>query len=641
MFYTDSLLSKKGKLAKVWLAAHWERKLSKSQFLQTDLPASVESIIQTGQQPLALRLSGQLLLGVTRIYSRKARYLLEDCNEAFVKIKMAFKPGMVDMPGDHTIANLNAITLNDAITEFDILLPEPAFDMRMFGLPETGASQSLSRTQDITLAVPSQKTFQAAHDELNDMFGLDTNPSADADAEWSLDLGFGDPVRTPQKTAENPLEEDSMEVERGRDAVSQRGFSPRRDSLSMEEGGPSVDKSLDDSNNAMSMDVPEEFDMQAAADTLRTAFVDPMDIDDMQMPIQMDEDAGEMERTAGGGVDEYREGSPVAAPEPNFQPLETVAARGRREDAENQEAAPKKPQSKKRKLAIDSQTELPSHLIQLQLRDTSDILLDRVRYVPATRKMQRLMDNRARGALYSLLHARNVGRPAEFDILTRNAFPRRKAIPVSATSNHADPLYEQDVNLPSLDDTLGLESLEVYLPDAQPQDEENHLDLPDLPTVDDASILPTLPSPAPEDPSRIEEDGGFLLPDDINDLNNNNSTVDASVDAPGSARPEDEEDHVLLPDVDERDLPAPRLETTGADTLELLREGLEDGKSLSFVKATRTAKRADAVRLFFDLLVLSTKDVVSVKQDQPYEDIQVMAKDSLWNEIAAAPTITV
>ncbi|KAI9001984.1 double-strand-break repair protein rad21, partial [Gaertneriomyces semiglobifer] len=124
MFYTENLLSKKGKLAKVWLAAHWERKLSKSQFLQTNITASVQSIIETGQQPMALRLSGQLLLGVVRIYSRKARYLLEDCNEALVKIKMAFRPGVVDLPGDHAVANVNAITLADAITEFDILLPE-------------------------------------------------------------------------------------------------------------------------------------------------------------------------------------------------------------------------------------------------------------------------------------------------------------------------------------------------------------------------------------------------------------------------------------------------------------------------------------------------------------------------------------
>ena len=37
---------------------------------------------------LALRLSGQLLLGVVRIYSRKAKYLLDDCNEALLKIKL-------------------------------------------------------------------------------------------------------------------------------------------------------------------------------------------------------------------------------------------------------------------------------------------------------------------------------------------------------------------------------------------------------------------------------------------------------------------------------------------------------------------------------------------------------------------------
>ena len=41
---------------------------------------------------MALRLSGQLLLGVVRIYSRKAKYLLDDCNEALLKIKMVRVP---------------------------------------------------------------------------------------------------------------------------------------------------------------------------------------------------------------------------------------------------------------------------------------------------------------------------------------------------------------------------------------------------------------------------------------------------------------------------------------------------------------------------------------------------------------------
>jgi len=42
---------------------------------------------------LSLRTTGHLLLGLVRIYSRKAKYVLDDCNEAFLKIKMAFRPG--------------------------------------------------------------------------------------------------------------------------------------------------------------------------------------------------------------------------------------------------------------------------------------------------------------------------------------------------------------------------------------------------------------------------------------------------------------------------------------------------------------------------------------------------------------------
>src|SRR5271163_4627840 len=109
MFYSDAILSKKvlvsfalvlsvpctnmtqGPLAKVWLAAH-ERKLTKAQLLQTSITRSTQAIVEQDEAPLALRLSGQLLLGVVRIYSRKARYLLDDCNEALMKIKLVCIP---------------------------------------------------------------------------------------------------------------------------------------------------------------------------------------------------------------------------------------------------------------------------------------------------------------------------------------------------------------------------------------------------------------------------------------------------------------------------------------------------------------------------------------------------------------------
>jgi len=70
---------------------------------------------------LALRTSGHLLLGVVRIYSRKAKYLLADCNEAFVKIKMAFRPGVVDLPEENREANVAAITLQENFHDFDAL----------------------------------------------------------------------------------------------------------------------------------------------------------------------------------------------------------------------------------------------------------------------------------------------------------------------------------------------------------------------------------------------------------------------------------------------------------------------------------------------------------------------------------------
>ena len=101
MFYSEALLSKTGPLARVWLSANLERKLSKTHILQSSVKDSVDAIVNPDQAPMALRLSGQLLLGVVRIYSRKARYLLDDCNEALMKIKMA--SGItLDMSKQHT-----------------------------------------------------------------------------------------------------------------------------------------------------------------------------------------------------------------------------------------------------------------------------------------------------------------------------------------------------------------------------------------------------------------------------------------------------------------------------------------------------------------------------------------------------------
>ncbi|OMJ24802.1 Cohesin subunit rad21 [Smittium culicis] len=133
MFYSDAVLLQNGPLSKVWLAANWERKMNKAQFIQASIVNSVGAMISSNQPPLALRLSGQLLLGVSKIYSKKAKYLMEDCSEALLKIKMAFRSGVVDIL-EATIAQRNAITLPDTISEFEMQLPTKLFSSYSFML---------------------------------------------------------------------------------------------------------------------------------------------------------------------------------------------------------------------------------------------------------------------------------------------------------------------------------------------------------------------------------------------------------------------------------------------------------------------------------------------------------------------------
>ncbi|XP_077016262.1 double-strand-break repair protein rad21-like protein 1 isoform X2 [Tamandua tetradactyla] len=118
MFYTHVLMSKRGPLAKIWLAAHWEKKLTKAHVFECNLEITIEKIISP-KVKIALRTSGHLLLGVVRIYNRKAKYLLADCSEAFLKMKMTFRPGLVDLPKENFEASYNAITLPEEFHDFD------------------------------------------------------------------------------------------------------------------------------------------------------------------------------------------------------------------------------------------------------------------------------------------------------------------------------------------------------------------------------------------------------------------------------------------------------------------------------------------------------------------------------------------
>ena len=147
MFQSESIFSKSGPLAKIWLACHWERKLSKLQYINTNIPTSIDCI----KNEMQIRIQSQLLLGIVKIYSKKTKYLLEDCNDALVKLKMNLKPGLVNLRLEQSTVSNNAITLSFN----DILNAEPSLDLgALFGSQEM-ASQESNRRSSVGLSLDS------------------------------------------------------------------------------------------------------------------------------------------------------------------------------------------------------------------------------------------------------------------------------------------------------------------------------------------------------------------------------------------------------------------------------------------------------------------------------------------------------
>ncbi|KAM1096001.1 hypothetical protein EV1_010843 [Malus domestica] len=183
MFYSQFILAKKGPLGTIWIAAHLERKLRKNQVADTDIGVSVDSILFP-EVPIALRLSSHLLLGVVRIYSRKVNYLFDDCSEALLKIKQAFRSTAVDLPPEESTAPYHSITL-----------PE-TFDLDDFELPDNEIFQGnyvdhhVSTREQITL----QDTMEGVVYSTS-QFGLDERfgdgDTSQIGLEFDEDLFFG------------------------------------------------------------------------------------------------------------------------------------------------------------------------------------------------------------------------------------------------------------------------------------------------------------------------------------------------------------------------------------------------------------------------------------------------------------------
>ncbi|XP_020792927.1 double-strand-break repair protein rad21 homolog A-like [Boleophthalmus pectinirostris] len=371
MFYAHFVLSKRGPLAKIWLAAHWDKKLTKAHVFECNLESSVESIISP-KVKMALRTSGHLLLGVVRIYHRKAKYLLADCNEAFIKIKMAFRPGVVDLPEENREAAYNAITLPEEFHDFDQPLPD---------LDDIDVAQQFtlnqSRVEEITMREDVGNLSLLQDNDFAD-FGMDDREMMRDASTFEEDIMHG-------STAPNLL----LEAEPGPANLPEKSNHMEYDdfgdaSMGNSDGGMLVDKLLSPEGGI---------------------FDDPPVIrDSVMMPSDHGDDEDDFDNLQSPGPDSPDSGPAEPLPTMADQTEQTTLVHNEEEAfaLEPIDITVKETKAKrKRKLIVDSVKELDSKTIRAQLSDYSDIVTT-LDLAPPTKKLMMWKETGGVEKLFSL-----------------------------------------------------------------------------------------------------------------------------------------------------------------------------------------------------------------------------------------------
>lgn len=188
------LLSHQSPLAPVWLAANYDKKLTKHQLLSANIVRS-SALITTNDvsSTLNLRLSGQLLLGIVRIYSRKTKYLLDDVNDILFRLKNSFRyaTGVVSdashvtaLPQNQVITNISSITLQDQVTDLNLLYQE---DLRLDDDEPATLFRELNLAYSDDTMDTSIEYGRNAPTEAADNDDLDLN--LDFDMDQSVEIG--------------------------------------------------------------------------------------------------------------------------------------------------------------------------------------------------------------------------------------------------------------------------------------------------------------------------------------------------------------------------------------------------------------------------------------------------------------------
>jgi len=446
MFFSSQVFVTKGKLAPVWLAANWNKKLTKKEVSEISVNDSV-TLILSPAQPIALRMSGNLLKGVVRLWQRQTGYLHEDCNEALRKIQRVSlrkkrKQKGVTLADDNT-GDAELITISDSFVK-DIFSDMPTDYMQMMSVEDM--QNFMDQGQSFLNEGLNEQRNQGSFDDIRML----------EDHTVSFDLS-GDSSDAVSLLDDN---DDLLEIDN--DNQSEGGYSYLLEAL-QENSNTNSNTSVEKGQN-LSIDI----------DDLSNSNIDRLsDYEDIMTDLSDQEIDLDKENLSMGSMSLINEAKKDLSLDlsdrslkllgPNNSSLNLNSSSDLNLDSilmEDQgpvsilpEPVANKKQSKKarrrkrrRKPIKDKVTELTNEIIKKQLRDTSDIMFEKRPYADLRPRTETVFCNQDYTSL--LIKPILSGYASELKTLYETCFIPRKRQRLNAEAiveEHRKELHQSDL----------------------------------------------------------------------------------------------------------------------------------------------------------------------------------------------------
>jgi len=582
MFYSPAILAKKGELSSIWLAAHWQNKVSKQQAMAVNIAESCQAIKQP-TVPLALRLSGQLLHGVAFIHQKKVTYLSDDCSDALLKIKMAFRPGVVNLSAQTAAATpskINAPTMSSN----DDSMPSP-----MVGTTSKNKFAGMEMDVDVddwTNLTPvhlrtTKKRLIKPSPTYDDSDARSTASVNDREEQWS-EFPFTSDEASSVELVRKADDSKSMSSEQQQGSVQYQPYDYEDvNAVGDDDFRPSTGGAMDYSNH----------DASGYDDGLMLSGQNQSWLDDVAMRDNEEEN------------------------ENNFQKDKKIEKKQQRKD---RKAAPAS--AAKRRKKSEEVTELSNEVIQNALQDVSDITVERAN---PREKGEHEDELRERGFPVRIAQTSfDVGmeapamsgfHPKLVQMFKQNA----KAVP--SFSGEKETSFEgEDVEIArAATVTTGTDDMGGYTgPDDAPT-----FAYDDVNAIGDDSFRQ---DPAAGDQTDLSASRGGMDdgPDELEltfqegDAESPSRSGRASGTTPSSARRSATSSQIMVGETEKWNPQTIRV-------MKLLREKLSDTPQITYQDLAKDQRRAIVAKAFFEVLTLATRDMIAVKQTEPFGEITI------------------